>query len=119
MAVTDSCDTLRVVKSYTVTVLPTLTGGSAMAVTAADVVLLSENLLLIPGAVRLCQVARAAMLENCQFAIGIKIVAIVLALLGECRLSLWLLFSLLVYLFRSILFPECCRLFGVLACDLD
>ena len=92
-----------------------------MAVTAADVVLLSENLLLIPGAVRLCQVARAAMLENCQFAIGIKIVAIVLALLGECRLSLslWLLFSLLVYLFRSILFPECCRLFGVLACDLD
>lgn len=58
-------------------------GGSAMAVTAADVVLMSENLLLIPGAVRLCQQARCAMIQNCSFAIGIKIVAIVLAVLGK------------------------------------
>jgi hypothetical protein len=58
-------------------------GGSAMAVTAADVVLMSENLLLIPGAVVLCQVARRAIIENCVFSIGIKILAIVLALMGE------------------------------------
>lgn len=59
-------------------------GGSAMAVTAASVVLMSENLLMIPATVRLCQIARSAMIENCTFAIAIKLVAIVLAMLGMC-----------------------------------
>ena len=58
-------------------------GGSAMAVTAADVVLMSENLQLIPGGIDLCREARRAMIHNCAFAIGIKIVAIALALSGE------------------------------------
>lgn len=57
-------------------------GGSAMAVTAADVVLMTENLLMIPAAVQMCQAARAAMIQNCTFALGIKVVAIVLAVLG-------------------------------------
>jgi cation transport ATPase len=61
-------------------------GGSAMAVTAASVVLMTENLLMIPAAVRLCQIARSAMIENCAFAIGIKIVAIVLALMGKLQI---------------------------------
>lgn len=57
-------------------------GGSAMAVTAADVVLMTENLMMIPAAVQMCQAARAAMIQNCTFALGIKVVAIVLAVLG-------------------------------------
>ena len=64
-------------------------GGSAMAVTAAGVVLLTENLLMIPCAVRLCREARAAMLQNCFFAIGIKFVAIVLALLGKINKKIY------------------------------
>ena len=62
-------------------------GGSAMAVTAADVVLMTENLLMIPAAVQMCQAARAAMIQNCTFALGIKVVAIVLAVLGTTRLT--------------------------------
>jgi Zn2+/Cd2+-exporting ATPase len=61
-------------------------GGSAMAVTSADVVLMTENLMMIPSAVLLCQQARSAILENCTFAIAIKLVALVLALLGEEQL---------------------------------
>jgi hypothetical protein len=58
-------------------------GGSAMAVTAADVVLMTENLMMIPAAVQMCRSARAAMIQNCSFALGIKVVAIVLAVLGK------------------------------------
>ena len=74
-------------------------GGSAMAVTAADVVLMSENLLMIPATVRLCQIARNAMIQNCSFAIGIKVVAIVLAMLGE-----WLGLLDLIQFYKTV--PE-------------
>ena len=57
--------------------------GSAMAVTAAGVVLMNENLLMVPAAIKLCRYAKNAMIENCLFAICIKIVAIVLAILGN------------------------------------
>lgn len=60
-------------------------GGSAMAVTAADVVLMSENLQLIPCAVNLCRSARAIIIQNCVFSIAIKIVAIALAFEGELQ----------------------------------
>ena len=58
-------------------------GGSAMAVAAADVVLITDNLLLIPCALRHCRMARAAMVQNCVFAIAIKMFAIILAILGK------------------------------------
>lgn len=64
-------------------------GGSAMAVTAADVVLMTENLLMIPAAVQMCQAARAAMIQNCTFALGIKVFAIVLAVLGRFPLRIF------------------------------
>ncbi|KAJ1437463.1 E1-E2 ATPase-domain-containing protein [Ochromonadaceae sp. CCMP2298] len=57
-------------------------GGSAMAVTAADVVLMTENLLTLPPTIRLCRQARAVMVQNCFLAIGVKLVAIVLAVMG-------------------------------------
>jgi len=59
--------------------------GSAMAVTAAGVVLMNENLLMVPAAIKLCRYAKAAMIENCVFAICVKIAAIVLAILGTPR----------------------------------
>ena len=68
-------------------------GGSAMAVTAADVVLMTENLLMIPAAVQMCQAARAAMIQNCTFAIAIKIMAIVLAVGGKYISPVFLLFQ--------------------------
>jgi hypothetical protein len=62
-------------------------GGSAMAVVAADVVFLSNNLLRLPSAVALCRSARATIIANCVFAITVKLIAIVLAILG--MLKLW------------------------------
>jgi len=62
-------------------------GGSAMAVTAADVVLLSNSLARIPAALMLSRVSRAVMLFNCVFSIGLKAIAVALALAGE--LTLW------------------------------
>lgn len=56
--------------------------GSAMAVQAADVVLLNDNLLLLPPALRIAKAARNTILENCTFAIVVKIVAIILAIMG-------------------------------------
>jgi Cd2+/Zn2+-exporting ATPase len=56
--------------------------GSAMAVQAADVVLLNDNLLLLPPALRIAQLAKRTIVENCLVAIVIKIVAIVLAISG-------------------------------------
>jgi len=43
---------------------------------------MTENLLMIPAAVQMCQAARAAMIQNCSFALGIKVMAIVLAVTG-------------------------------------
>lgn len=56
--------------------------GSAMAVQAADVVLLNDNLLLLPPALRIAHLAKRTIVENCLVAITIKIVAIVLAISG-------------------------------------
>jgi hypothetical protein len=62
-------------------------GGSAMAVVAADVVFLSNNLLRLPAAVSLCRSARATIIANCVFAITVKLIAIILAIFG--MLKLW------------------------------
>lgn len=58
-------------------------GGSAMAVQAADVVLMRNDLLLIPATIELCIDARNTVIANCLFAVSIKIVAIILALIGK------------------------------------
>ena len=93
-------------------------GGSAMAVTAADVVLMTENLLMIPAAVQMCQAARAAMIQNCTFSLGIKVVAIVLAVLGEflsthCAKYLTNMYNFIAPCYFFIRLPE------VLACHSD
>jgi len=62
-------------------------GGSAMAAQAADVVIMSENLLRLPSCVQLCRDARNVIIQNCVFSIVIKLAAIVMAILG--MLSLW------------------------------
>ena len=58
-------------------------GGSAMAVVAADVVILSNNLLRLPSAISICRKARRIIITNCIFAVGLKMFAISLAILGN------------------------------------
>jgi heavy metal translocating P-type ATPase len=62
-------------------------GGSAMAVSAADVVLMTDNLLLIPFSLSIARYACRTIIENGVFAIVVKIIALVLAIMG--KLKLW------------------------------
>lgn len=61
--------------------------GSAMAATAADVVLMTDSLGKLPGTLMLCRWARQIILQNCTLSIGVKIIGVVLAIIG--RLELW------------------------------
>ena len=56
--------------------------------TAADIVMMSDNLLRLPATLELCRQARKIILQNCAFSIAIKLVAVVLALIGEFTHSL-------------------------------
>jgi Zn2+/Cd2+-exporting ATPase len=62
-------------------------GGSAMAVASADIILMTDNLLLLPAAVKMCQSACSITLQNFAFAIIVKVIAIILALVGH--LEFW------------------------------
>lgn len=61
--------------------------GTAMAVAAADVVLMNDNLMLLPPALKLCRLAKRTIIENFTFAVAVKIAAIVLAIMG--MLQFW------------------------------
>jgi len=61
--------------------------GTAMAVSAADVVLMTENLLLVPYAIEISRYACSTIFENVTFAVVVKIVAVILAIAG--MLNLW------------------------------
>ena len=58
-------------------------GGSAMAVAAADVVIMSDNLLRLPSTISICKHASHVIWQNCVFAIAIKLVAIIMAVMGK------------------------------------
>jgi cation transport ATPase len=58
-------------------------GGSAIAVTAADVVLLTDNLALLPRTFTLARQAKRVIVQNCILAVVIKLTSICLALAGE------------------------------------
>ena len=58
-------------------------GGCGMAVAAAGVVILSDNLLLVRPTLRIAILARQVILQNCVFAVAVKVMAIVLAILGR------------------------------------
>jgi Zn2+/Cd2+-exporting ATPase len=62
-------------------------GGSAMAVASADIILMTDNLLFLPAAVKMCQSACSITLQNFAFAIIVKVMAIILALVGH--LEFW------------------------------
>lgn len=61
--------------------------GTAIAATAGDIVLMNDNLAFIPVTMKLCNFSRAIIIENCVFAVGIKVVAVILAIAGH--LELW------------------------------
>lgn len=62
-------------------------GGSAMAAAAADIVMMSDNLLKLPATIQLCRQSRNLIIQNCSFSIGFKIIGVVFALMG--KLKLW------------------------------
>lgn len=57
-------------------------GGSAMATEAADIVMMSDNIVRIPETLSICRMGRAIIIQNCTLAIAIKIAAVVVAVLG-------------------------------------
>jgi len=80
-----------------------------MTITAADLVVMSDNLLRIPSSIELSRATKRIILENIGLSVSIKIVAVVLAILGEYERSLLLLFCYLltggadVYIFLGLL----------------
>ena len=61
-------------------------GGSAMAVKTADVVLMSDNLTKLPAVIAIGRMARDIIFQNVCFSIVIKLGAILLATVGYIRL---------------------------------
>ena len=61
--------------------------GSAMAVKAADVVLMTESLTKLPSTIAMGKLTRLLIYENVIFSVAVKFMAIVLALTGY--LLLW------------------------------
>ena len=80
-----------------------------MTITAADLVVMSDNLLRIPSSIELSRATKRIILEKIGLSVSIKIVAVVLAILGEYERSLLLLFCYLltggadVYIFLGLL----------------
>ena len=77
-------------------------GGTAMASTTADVVILNDNLQRIPDMVRLARLCRSIILQNIFVAVLIKVVIIVLAINNSVELWMAVL-SDIVSLFIVIL----------------
>jgi Cd2+/Zn2+-exporting ATPase len=63
-------------------------GGSAVAIEAADVALMSDDLAQLPGSIRLARATRAVVLQNIAFALASKIAFLALTVGGYT--SLWL-----------------------------
>ena len=60
--------------------------GSAMAVRAAEVVLMSNNLTKLASTIRMGQLTRALIFENVYFSIAVKLMAMCLAMSGYMKL---------------------------------
>ena len=91
-------------------------GGSAMAVEAADLVIMSDNLLRISSTIELCRSSKSIIIQNCVFAVAIKIIAVILAGLGKNPQLSTINTIVLVLLTPSYRFRRDAR---VLACGAD
>ena len=76
--------------------------GSAMAVTAADVVLMTDNLLMVPAAIELCRYAKMAMMENCVLVLGIRVIAIFLALAGKSMIIMEMIRRMMMMMYDDV-----------------
>lgn len=85
-------------------------GGSAMTVQAADVVILSDNLLRIPSTIEICRVARFVIFENCFSAISIKVIAVILAAVGKLSCDC----MMPIFFFVGVFDMEICRFVALL-----
>ena len=61
-------------------------GGAAMAISAADVVVMTKDISSLSKAISLCATARKLIEQNIAFAVGVKLAAIIAALMGEMEL---------------------------------
>jgi Cd2+/Zn2+-exporting ATPase len=61
--------------------------GAAMAVNAADVVLMSDNLTKLPATISIAKSCNSIIIQNIALSVGIKLIAMALAMLGY--LVLW------------------------------
>jgi Cd2+/Zn2+-exporting ATPase len=66
--------------------------GTAMAANAADIILMNENLLLVPWTIELATKTINIILENVAFSIAVKVAAIVFAVAGMSP-SPWIYFQ--------------------------
>lgn len=77
-------------------------GGTALAVEAADVALMSNNLTKIPELVQLGRFCRRVVAENISFSVILKLAIVIAALLGKAALWMAVLADVLGLLFVVI-----------------
>ena len=77
-------------------------GGSDAAIEAADIVLMTDDILAIPMAMRIARKTRKIVVQNISFALGVKLVTLVLGALGLATMW-WAVFADVGVAFLAIL----------------
>lgn len=77
-------------------------GGSDAAIEAADIVIMTDDLLAIPMVLRIAKKTKRIVIQNISFALGIKLVTLVLGALGLATMW-WAVFADVGVAFLAIL----------------
>lgn len=77
-------------------------GGSDAAIEAADVVIMTDDILAIPQVVRIAKKTRRIVVQNISFALGVKLITLVLGALGLATMW-WAVFADVGVAFLAIL----------------
>ncbi len=77
-------------------------GGSDAAIEAADVVIMTDDILAIPMAMRIAKKTKRIVVQNISFALGVKLVTLVLGALGFATMW-WAVFADVGVAFLAIL----------------
>lgn len=62
-------------------------GGAALAVNNADIALMSDNLMRVPAVIALGRASKNIICQNIVFSVGVKLIAVIVALAGH--LAIW------------------------------
>ncbi|HKL60439.1 MAG TPA: heavy metal translocating P-type ATPase [Sphaerochaeta sp.] len=77
-------------------------GGSDAAIEAADIVIMTDDILAIPMSLRIARKTKRIVLQNISFALGVKVVTLVLGALGLATMW-WAVFADVGVAFLAIL----------------